>query len=65
MENDDIFTIKEVSAYLKLAEKTTYRLASEAKLPAFKIGGSWRFKKSEIDDWIEKQSNMPKEQSDK
>ena len=35
MENDDIFTIKEVSAYLKLAEKTTYRLASEAKLPAF------------------------------
>ena len=60
MKSNEIFTIKEVSAYLKITEKTIYRLASEAKLPAFKIGGSWRFKKSEIDHWIEKQSNMPK-----
>ena len=52
MTNDDIFTIKEVAAYLKLAEKTSYRLASEGKLPGFKVGGSWRFRKSEIDRWI-------------
>ena len=55
MANDEIFTIKEVAAYLKLAEKTAYRLASEGKLPGFKVGGSWRFRKSEIDRWIVEQ----------
>ncbi|MBF4405022.1 DNA-binding protein, partial [Vibrio anguillarum] len=38
--NDQILTLKEVAAYLKLAEKTAYRLASEGKLPGFKVGGS-------------------------
>jgi len=55
MENDDILTIKELSLYLKLADKTSYRLASDGKLPGFKVGGSWRFRKSEIDRWIVKQ----------
>jgi len=55
MNESEIFTIKEVAAYLKLAEKTTYRLASEGKLPGFKVGGSWRFRKSEIDRWIMEQ----------
>ena len=52
MADDEIFTIQNVAAYLKLAEKTAYRLASEAKLPGFKVGGSWRFRKSEIERWI-------------
>lgn len=55
MADDEIFTIKEVADYLKLAEKTAYRLASEGKLPGFKVGGSWRFRKSEIDRWIVEQ----------
>lgn len=46
-------TLKEVAEYLKLAEKTAYRLAAEGKLPGFKVGGSWRFKKSDIEHWIE------------
>jgi len=40
---DEILTLKEVANYLKLAEKTAYRLAAEGKLPGFKVGGSWRF----------------------
>lgn len=48
----DIMTIKEVAEYLKLTEKTTYRLAAERKIPGFKVGGAWRFRKSEIDRWI-------------
>ncbi|MCA3585549.1 MAG: helix-turn-helix domain-containing protein [Phenylobacterium sp.] len=48
----DVMTIKEVSEYLKLAEKTAYRLAAEGKIPGFKVGASWRFRKSEIDRWI-------------
>lgn len=46
-------TLKEVADYLKLAEKTAYRLAAEGKLPGFKVGGSWRFKKEDILQWIE------------
>ncbi|EJT0553114.1 helix-turn-helix domain-containing protein [Vibrio vulnificus] len=56
--NDQILTLKEVAAYLKLAEKTAYRLASEGKLPGFKVGGSWRFKREDLEAWIEKQKGM-------
>lgn len=49
----DILTLKEVAEYLKLAEKTAYRLAAEGKLPGFKVGGSWRFKHEDILNWIE------------
>ncbi|GAB1256153.1 helix-turn-helix domain-containing protein [Aurantivibrio plasticivorans] len=52
---DQILTLKEVAAYLKLAEKTAYKLAAEGKLPGFKVGGSWRFKTEDIDRWIEEQ----------
>ena len=48
----DIMTIREISDYLKLTEKTAYRLAAEGKIPGFKVGGSWRFKRSEIENWI-------------
>lgn len=46
-------TLKEVAEYLKLTEKTAYRLAAENKLPGFKVGGSWRFKRSDLEQWIE------------
>lgn len=48
----DIMTIREVAAYLKLTEKTTYRLAAEGELPGFKVGGSWRFKRQDLEKWI-------------
>jgi len=56
--NDQILTLKEVAAYLKLAEKTAYRLASEGKLPGFKAGGSWRFKREDLEVWIEGQKTQ-------
>jgi excisionase family DNA binding protein len=54
--NSDITTVKEVAAYLKIKEKTAYRLAAAGKLPAFKVGGSWRFRKTELDAWIDQQT---------
>lgn len=53
----DIITIRELASYLKMAEKTLYRLAAEGAVPAFKVGASWRFRKSEIDKWIKGQEN--------
>ena len=56
MTEDEILTIKELAAYLKIAEKTAYRFASEGKLPGFKVGAALRFRKSEIDQWTREQS---------
>ncbi len=56
--DDEIFTLKEVAEYLKLAEKTTYRLAAAGKIPGFKVGGSWRFKKSELEQWMDDHHNQ-------
>jgi excisionase family DNA binding protein len=52
----EMMTVKEVAEYLKIAEKTAYRLVLEGKIPGFKVGGSWRFKKSQIDEWITEQN---------
>ncbi len=52
----DIMTIREVANYLKLNEKTTYRLVSDGKIPGFKVGGAWRFRRGDIDTWIQEQS---------
>ena len=51
-----ILTIKEVAEYLKVNERTVYRLAGAKKIPAFKVGGTWRFRTADIDAWIAAQS---------
>lgn len=53
--SNEILTLKELAEYLKLTEKTAYRLAAEGKLPGFKVGGSWRFKHLDLEEWIESQ----------
>ena len=52
-----IMTIGEVADYLKVTERTIYRLAGAKQMPAFKVGGSWRFSKADIDGWIKSQSS--------
>ncbi len=51
----DIMTMEEVADYLKLKLKTAYAIAARGDIPGFKVGGSWRFRKSEIDRWIKEQ----------
>jgi excisionase family DNA binding protein len=55
MTKSDMMTIKDLADYLKIAEKTAYRFALEKKIPGFKVGNAWRFRKSEINDWIREQ----------
>lgn len=49
---DEILTIDEVATYLKAGKRTVYRLAANGKLPAFKLGGTWRFRGSDLDQRI-------------
>lgn len=52
----EILTLDEVAAYLKAGKRTVYRLAQKGEIPAFKLGGTWRFSKAEINQWIQRQS---------
>ncbi len=52
----EILTVSEVADFLKVTERTIYRLAAAKRIPAFKVGGSWRFVRAEIDRWIRQQS---------
>lgn len=47
-----IVTVKEVAAFLKLKDATVCNLASEGKLPGFKLGKAWRFDMDEVERWI-------------
>ena len=51
----EVLTIRELATYLKMAEKTLYRLTAQGKIPGFKVGGAWRFRKTEVDRWIKEQ----------
>ena len=53
--SDEILTLPEVAQLLKVAEKTVYSRAQKGLLPAFKVGGQWRFKRADLDQWIEDQ----------
>ena len=53
---NEILTIKQISDYLKITERTVYRLAAAQKIPAFKVGGMWRFSLEDIENWIKQQS---------
>lgn len=54
---EPILTIKDVATYLKVNERTIYRLAASGDLPAFKVGNSWRFKHEAIEAWIAGQAS--------
>ncbi|MFO2624774.1 helix-turn-helix domain-containing protein [Legionella pneumophila serogroup 1] len=53
--NDDIMLIKEIAEYLKINEKTAYKYAAEGKIPAFKVGGAWRFRRDHIEQFTKGQ----------
>jgi len=48
----EIFTLDEVAAYLRVSKRTVFRLASRGKIPAFKLGGTWRFRRAKLDQRI-------------
>ena len=56
---EQIMTIKEVAGYLKVHERTVYRLAAKGELPAFKVANAWRFRLQDIDHWISQQTGSP------
>lgn len=49
----DLLTAKQLAEYLQLSSRSIYRLLERGEVPATKIGGQWRFRKSDVDQWID------------
>jgi len=63
---DEILTIRELAALLKIGEKTAYTMAQNGELPGFKVRDQWRFRRADIDAWIaekvQRKDNDPEEE---
>jgi excisionase family DNA binding protein len=59
MNRDGFMTTKEVARYLRVDQYTIYRLVTQKKIPAFKIGNQWRFKRSVLESWLKTKMNIP------
>jgi excisionase family DNA binding protein len=55
---EQFMTLKQVAEYLHLNERTIYKWAQEGTIPGSKLGGTWRFRKSEVDLWVEQHKNV-------
>ena len=55
MESREVMNLREASQYLGVSTDTLYRYISEEKIPAFKLGNRWKFKKTILDRWMEKE----------
>jgi len=49
----EIMTLEETAKYLKIGKSTLYKMAREGKIPAVKIANQWRFRKEDIDRWLQ------------
>ena len=50
-----LMSFEEAREYLSISKPSLYRLVQSGKVPASKVGGLWRFRKREIDDWLKRQ----------
>jgi excisionase family DNA binding protein len=59
-EVEPAMSVREVASFLNVDEKTIYRLVTKGELPGFKVLGSWRFQKNDLDAWIEQKKSESK-----
>lgn len=59
-KREQVMTIDELAAYLKVAKSTLYKLAQTGKVPGQKVGKHWRFRKESIDTWLDANSQDKK-----
>jgi len=55
--------IREASDYLGVSRDTLYKYVYQERIPAFKLGNRWKFKKTLLDRWMETQSTQSEHRS--
>src|SRR3990170_3021605 len=63
-EIGELRTLEQVARYLNVDKFTVYRLITQKKIPAFKVGNQWRFKQEMIDAWLMAKANIKRTKSD-
>ena len=56
MADDDILTVKEICELLRVHQGTVYKLVKQGKIPSFRIGADWRFRRDVVERWMVEQS---------
>ena len=64
-DSREVMNIRQASEYLGVSPDTLYKYVNEQKIPAFKLGNRWRFKKSKLDEWMEEKSMATEAQGKK
>jgi excisionase family DNA binding protein len=59
----EVMNIRQASQYLGVSPDTLYKYVGEQRIPAFKLGNRWRFKKSRLDQWMEEESSQNETQA--
>lgn len=55
---ENLLTTQQVARYLKVDKFTVYRLVAQKKIPAFRVGNQWRFKRSMLEQWLRQNMNV-------
>jgi len=58
LSKSQVLTALELAGYLRIHPTTVYKLAKRGQLPAFKVGGDWRFNRTSIEKWLESRKNQ-------
>ncbi len=56
-DSPEVMNIRQASGYLGVSPDTLYKYVSQDKIPAFKLGNRWKFKKALLDRWMESKSS--------
>ena len=57
-DSREVMNIRQASQYLGVSPDTLYKYVTEEKIPAFKLGNRWKFKKTILDQWMEQKSTV-------
>jgi len=60
----EFLTVEEVAEYLRLPLSTVYKLVQDKRLPGFKVGKHWRFRRETFEQWIKAQEQNTPEKGD-
>jgi excisionase family DNA binding protein len=58
-ETREVMDIRQAAHYLGISADSLYRYASTGFIPAFRLGNRWRFRKSRLDEWMDRRSGLP------
>jgi excisionase family DNA binding protein len=64
-DSREVMNIRQASQYLGVSPDTLYKYVYEEKIPAFKLGNRWKFKKTILDQWMEEKSSVGEAKSTK